>query len=81
MALNDTHVWTTDPDAALVSRPGQGSRLCYHPHRGIDDAHGVITAVETTSGSLAENHKLMDLIEQHEANPQKEVQTVVGDSQ
>lgn len=80
VAVNDTHVCTTDPDAALVSRRGQGSRARYHHHRGIDDAHGVITAVETTSGSIAENHRLMDLIEQHEANTQKEVHTVVGDS-
>ena len=80
VAVNDTHVSTTDPDAALVSRKGQGSRLCYHHHRAVDDAHGVITAVETTPGSIAENHKLMDLIAQHHQNTRKEVTTVVGDS-
>ena len=80
VAVNDRHVSTTDPDAALVSRKGKGSRLCYHHHRAIDDAHGVITAVETTPGSIAENHKLLDLIEQHPENTQKEVHTVVGDS-
>lgn len=79
-AVNDTHVSTTDPDAALVSRAGQGSRLCYHHHRAVDDAHGVITAVETTPGSIAENRKLMDLVQQHEQNTQQTVQTVVGDS-
>lgn len=79
VAVNDTHVCTTDPDAALVSRRGQGSRPRYHHHRAVDDAHGVITAVETTPGSIAENHKLMDLIEQHERNTQAQVQTVVGD--
>lgn len=41
---------------------------------------GVITAVETTPGSITENHKLMDLVQQHEANTQKQVETVVGDS-
>jgi transposase len=79
-AVNDRHVCTTDPDAALVSRLGQGSRARYHHHRAIDDAHGVITAVETTPGSIAENHKLMDLVAQHQANTQKQVHTVVGDS-
>jgi transposase len=79
-AVNDTHVSTTDPDAALVSRQGKGSRPCYHHHRAIDDAHGVITAVETTPGSIAENHKLMDLVEQHQQNTDQQVQTVVGDS-
>lgn len=79
-AVNDTHVSTTDPDAALVSRKGKGSRPCYHHHRAIDDAEGVITAVETTPGSIAENHKLQDLIEQHEKNTQRAAHTVVGDS-
>ena len=78
--VNDTHVSTTDPDAALVSRRGQGSRLTYHHHRAVDDAQGVITAVETTPGSIAENHKLMDLMEQHEANTEQKVETVVADS-
>jgi hypothetical protein len=45
-AVNDTHVSTTDPDAALVSRKGKGSRPCYHHHRALDDRHGIITAVE-----------------------------------
>jgi hypothetical protein len=80
VAVNDTHVCTTDPDAALVSRRGQGSRARSHHHRALDDAHGVITAVETTSGSIAENHKLLELVEPHEANTQKEVHIVVGDS-
>src|SRR5258706_1049781 len=80
LAVNDTHVCVTDPDAALVSRRGQGSRPRYHHHRAIDDAQGVITAVETTTGSIAENHKLTDLIEQHQKNTQKEVCIVVGDS-
>src|SRR5206468_4244230 len=80
VAVNDTHVSTTDPDAALVSRKGKGSRPCYHHHRAIDDAQGVITAVETTPGSIAENHKLMDLIAQHEANTETKVETVVADS-
>ena len=80
VAVNDTHVCTTDPDAALVSRRGRGSRPTYHHHRAIDDAHGVITAVETTPGSIAENHRLMDLIAQHEQNTQQTVATVVADS-
>ena len=80
VAVNDTHVSATDPDAAPVSRAGKGSRPRYHHHRAIDDAHGVITAVETTPGSIAENHKLMDLVTQHEANTEKKVTVVVGDS-
>lgn len=80
VAVNDTHVSTSDPDAALVSRKNKGSRPCYHHHRAVDDAHGDITAVETTPGSIAENHKLMDRIAQHEENTGKEVTTVVADN-
>jgi transposase len=80
-AVNDTHVSTTDPDAALVRKGGRSSaRPRYHHHRAVDDAHGVITAVETTPGSIAENKKLPDLIAQHEANTETKVDTVVGDS-
>jgi hypothetical protein len=38
----------TDPDAAMVSRGRNDSRPRYHHHRAIDDAKGVVTAVETT---------------------------------
>jgi transposase len=78
-AVNDTRISTTDPDAGLARKGGQGSRPAYHHHRAVDDAHGVITAVETTSGSIAENKKLMDLVSQHEENTQCAVNTVVAD--
>jgi hypothetical protein len=45
----------------------------------VDNANGVITAVETTSGSIAENKKLMDLVTQHEQNTRCEVKTKVAD--
>ena len=51
------------------------ARPRYHHHRAVDDAHGVITAVETTPPvRIAENKKLSALLEQHQAG------TVVGDS-
>jgi transposase len=77
--VNDRMISTSDPDASLVSKAGKGSRPAYHHHRAIDEAHGVITAVETTSGSIAENKKLMELIRQHEHNTQSELKVVVAD--
>jgi transposase len=79
-AVNDRAVSTTDPDAALVRRSGD-SRPRYKHHRVVDDAKGVITAVETTPGSVKENGPLMRLVEQHEENTQAAVQTVVADRQ
>ncbi len=55
-AVNDRVVSTTDPDAAVVRRGQQPPRPRYQNHRVIDDAQGVITAVETTPGSIAENN-------------------------
>jgi len=78
-AVNDRAISTTDPDAALVSKGSQGSHPAYHHHRAVDDAHGVITAVETTSGSIAENKKLGALMEQHEQNTECQLKTVVAD--
>ena len=77
--VNDRMISTTDPDAGLVSKGGFGSRPAYHHHRVVDDAHGVITAVETTSGSIAENKKLMSLVEQHQQNTQCPPKVVVAD--
>ena len=78
-AVNDRVVSTTDPDAAVVRKGSQPPRPRYHHHRAVDDAHGVITAVETTPGSIAENKRLLALVEQHEANTGQAVQTAVAD--
>jgi transposase len=78
-AVNDRMVSTSDPDANVVHKGGGDSRPRYHHHRVVDDAHGVITAVETTPGAVPENKKLRDLIDQHEANTSIAVRTVVGD--
>lgn len=79
-AVNDRMMSRTDPDAAMVRRgSGDASRPRYHHHRAIDDEKGVITAVETTPGSIAENKKLMGLIEQHEANTAAQAETIVAD--
>src|SRR5712692_3791231 len=51
-AINDRMMSKSDPDAALVRRGGGESRPRYQNHRAIDDAQGVITAVETTPGSI-----------------------------
>jgi len=59
-AVNDRLMSQSDPDAACVRQGGGDSRPRYKHHRVIDDAKGVITAVETTPGSIAENKKLMD---------------------
>lgn len=78
-AVNDRVVCTTDPDATVVRKGTQPPRPRYHHHRAVDDAHGVITAVETTTGSIAENKRLLPLVEQHEANTGQTVQTAVAD--
>ncbi len=79
VAVNDRAVSTTDPDAALARKGSEAARPRYHHHRVVDDARGVITAVETTPGSIAENSKLLHLIDQHPANTQIAVHTVVAD--
>ena len=65
----------------MVSRGRNDSRPRYHHHRAIDDAKGVVTAVETTPGSVTENRKLLDLIEQHETNTGSKIGEGGGRSQ
>src|SRR5207249_4995471 len=77
--VNDRLMSTTDPDASIVRKNSEPARPRYHHHRAVDDAHGVITAVETTPGSIAENKKLMSLIDQHESNAQTKIEAAVAD--
>jgi transposase len=79
-AVNDRMMSQSDPDAACV-RQGRGdSRPRYKHHRVIDDQKGVITATETTPGSIAENKKLMELLDQHEKNTRCQAQIVIADA-
>jgi transposase len=77
--VNDRLMSLTDPDASIVRRSSEPAHPRYHHHRAVDDAHGVITAVETTPGSIAENKKLLALVDQHQANTQTKVDTTVAD--
>lgn len=77
--INDRMVSTSDPDAAVARKGAEPARPRYHHHRVVDDAHAVITAVETTPGSIAENKKLLDVLAQHQANTQIAPETVVAD--
>src|SRR5438093_1365864 len=78
-AVNDRLMSQSDPDAACVRKGSSESRPRYHHHRVVDDQKGVITAMETTPGSIAENKKLMELIDQHEKNTRCTVRSVVAD--
>jgi transposase len=79
-AVNDRLMCTTDPDATVVRKGSQPPRPRNHHHRAVDDAQGVITAVETTTGSIAENKRLVPLIQQHQTHTGQAVRTAVADS-
>src|SRR5258708_20114724 len=71
---------TTDPDATLVRHGGLKSRLRYKTHRVVDDAHEVITAVETTTAAVDEASQFHGLIEAHEDTTGHGAQTVIADA-
>ncbi|TAN39147.1 MAG: transposase [Verrucomicrobia bacterium] len=79
VAQHERLMSTTDPDATVVRKGHLGPRPRYKNHRVVDDAHGVITAVETTPGAVAENHRLLPLVAQHERNTATAAATVVAD--
>jgi transposase len=70
----------SDPDATLVRRSGIGNRPRYKTHRAVDDAHEIITALETTTGIIDEGAQLFALIEAHEDITGQRAQTVIGDA-
>jgi transposase len=71
---------TSDPDATLVRQGGLRSRPRYKSHRVVDDAHEIITAVETTTGAIDEGARLLALIEAHEDITDQAIGTVIADS-
>ena len=77
--VNSRYVSATDPDASIV-RNGGKAKLRYKTHRAVDSLCEVITAVEVTAGAVDEGHKMLPLIEIHEANTGIKVDTVVADS-
>ena len=78
--VNAVHVSTTDPEATLARGGGsEQSQLSYKHHRVVDDAQGVITAVETTTGQAGDAAQLPSLVGQHECNTGSRVGTVIGD--
>jgi transposase len=77
---NKKYISTTDPDAS-VSRRGKGSsKLQYQIHRGVDPKHEIITAAEVTPGEVNEAHRMQSLINSHQNNTGKTVDTVVADN-
>lgn len=58
----------TDPDAQLARAKNNLIELLYKEHRLIDDAHGVVTAVELTRSQVHDGTKLASLTQQHEQN-------------
>src|SRR5882757_6156344 len=52
--VNSTHISLTDPEAHLAFCKNGVTDLTYKDHRIVDDAHGVITAVQATYSTLAD---------------------------
>lgn len=78
-----TMISRTDPDAPLVAHDrghGRGKALPrYKHHRIVDDANGVITAVESTGAHVHDGACLLPLISLHDKNCGTKAVTVVGD--
>jgi len=77
--VNQKYQSSTDPEATLVRQQGVKTRPRYKNHRVVDDAHGIVTAVKTTTGRINEGHELMGLIDQHQANGGISAYTIIAD--
>ena len=74
------YISTTDPDASVTRQSGGKSKLRYKTHRAVDGKHEIITATKVTPGCVDDGHVLKEMIELHEKNTEKKVQTAVADS-
>ena len=78
--VNEKPISTTDPDASVV-RQGKGrSKLRYKTHRAVDEKHEIITATKVTAGSVDDGKVLEEMVDLHEQNTQKTIDTVVADT-
>jgi transposase len=77
---NTRFISTTDPDASVTRHSSGKSKLRYKTHRAVDERCEVITATKITPGSVDDSHVLKEMIESHEQNTQKKVDTAAGDS-
>jgi transposase len=74
------HISTTDPHASVTRHSKGKSKLRYKTHRGVDEKHEIITATKVSPGSVDDGHVLEDMIDAHEHNTQRKLETAVADS-
>jgi transposase len=81
LAVNATHISTTDSEAELARSKNGVTELNYKDHRLVDDAQGVITGVVATTANVADGTQLPALYEQHVESTglQRAEVTVAGD--
>lgn len=61
---NQTHQSTTDPDARLARKGGEGARLCYSANVLMENRHGLIVDTEVThAGGRAEWDAALAMLE------------------
>lgn len=72
----------TDPDAEIVAQPSHvPADLYYKVHVGVDGGRArIVTAVDVTGGSVADEHLLERIIGEHEGSTGRTVQEVVADT-
>src|SRR3984893_12700220 len=76
---NEKFQSSTDPEATLTRQQGLRARPRYKNHRVVDDAQGIVTALNTTTGIVNEAHELMGLIDQHQVNAGVAAKTIIAD--
>jgi len=74
------YISTTDPDASPTRHSGGKSKLRYKTHRAVDPKHEVITATKITPGSVDDGNVFKEMIDIHQKNTEKAVDTMVADS-
>ncbi len=71
---------TTDPEATLTtSSPTSRMEPCFKQHTAVDDAHGVIVDVHTTTGECSEGQEWAGQMERIEQATGRAIGTVTAD--
>ena len=77
---NKRYISTTDPDASVNRYSGGKSKLRYKTHRGVDAQKEVITTTKVTASFVDDGEMLKEVIDSHQQNTERIIDTVSCDS-
>jgi len=76
---NKDHVSKTDPDAAIIKKPGKKSMLAYSNHLSVDTKERIITGVMATPADVSDDKPLIPMLKRQSEKFGLKPQKIIAD--